>query len=429
MTPNRFLAPALLSLIPAASFAKLDTTAFLASALKSPAVDARQSGIAGVETTGTLGWVEKAQISGEWIFGRRKNNLTTITFGSDLEKNTEDREYHLKIVPRGYSDYKAERRLQTDLWLLENDALNIETGKALEERYLAVIDHAVATSKAELYAGYLKLSEREVAVASAGNRVARASAQDLIKAREAHLSAKLQAEQAQTDLKTSASKLKSLDADLKDDKISLEDLRSPTDAEKNFPTADGAWSPSSADVSAAKHKADLELHEVDLARARSSKLIDNFGFKLEQKDDEDVYKLELTLNLPNWSSSDYSTREKARKAVLSDIEAREAERSHASDLGAAKTTFDKAMASYRVYGGLGSEAAREINERLKRIAQREDAGLVILLQKNELNEKLKRLEATAEVLKAYVTYLSLAGVLVSNPTTNYLAREDGGKAL
>lgn len=412
--------------LPFVAHAKLNTDAFIASALTSPTVEAHERNRAGEETTGRILFVDKIQFSTEVALGGRVGTTTSLASDETLLTSTKiDRDYNLKVVPRGFFEWRYERKLVDGLARVEDASGKKVLQRALEERYYALIDHAVAGERAKARKDFLKISEREIAVMTAANRAARTDGRDLLKARETHRQAKLEAMEAEIAFKASAEKLKILDPSLRDDRLVIDDLRSPLEAERELPKDEGGSAPTSADIDLLREKAELAANEAAYSRARASRLLDSFDFTLEQKSSEDVYKVQFTFNIPGLAGDEYGNREKARRAVWSKVEAETAVREHGVQVALAKTNLERAMAGYRIYlessGGKGMKA---ISARLKRIAQREDSALVLLIEKNEVGEKMKMTEAAAEALRTYIAYLSATGLLSQNPSTNYLARPE-----
>lgn len=397
------IALSVLTAAPSLASARLRTDAFLSSAGTAPSVQYRRQNR--LDAAGFLNPIDKMQLSYE---------------GNG--KKADEREFGLKISPRGFSEYGIERRLRRQQDTAESLALRKEIGKALEERYLALIDHAMAGTRAGIQRELLKLSEREVAVTTAATRASKADARDLMKAREGHEQLKVETADVEAQLSASVLKLKSLDPSVKDTELTMDDLIVPFDAAKNLP-ADGEGS--DVEVELAREEAAMARGEYEYGVAKTGRLIDSLGVKMEQKNDENVYTFEVTLNVPGFVGGDYSSRERSRKAVEAEIDANEVTRFQAGMLRGLHRAFEKSLASYKLFVDRGGGAARKLSDRLKKLARREDPSLLLLVQRNELEERLKRSEAAAEALRTYVQILSVTGTLARNEKTDYLAPASG----
>jgi hypothetical protein len=398
------------TLFASSASAKLDTGAFLASAQSAPIVQMRAKSRMAMEAPAVLNPIDRLQFVYEFA----------------TDKN--EREYGVKFVPRGITEYRLDRRLRGQQWLIEDLALRREIGKALESRYLALIEHAHAGSRAKLQRELLKLAEREVAVVAKSTRALQSEAKDLMKVREGYLNSRMLVSQAEMTLSATANLVKSYDPMLKDDQIHIDDLVTPVEAAKILEKNSKRGLETSLDVQLARESSKMAHNEYAYGIARSGRLLDSVALTMEQKKDENRYTVQFAINIPGFAGNDFSARDKAQKVLWAEIEARETESAFAKTAGAIRLAFDKSLESYRLFSGHANGSSKTLNERMKKLAQRQDPLLLLAIEKAELEEKLRLVDATAESLKMFVQFLSIEGVLAENPKANFLSRGTGGES-
>ena len=410
MTPFRVAAaavPALaLWLSASTASAKVDTGSFLSTAQSSSMVQLREKSRMAMEVPPLLNPVDRVQFVYEFA----------------TDKN--EREYGMKFAPRGITEYRLDRKLRAQQWQIEDLALRREVGKALESRYLALIDHAHASSRAQIQRDLLKLAEREVAVVSKSTRALQTEAKDLMKVRESFLGSRLLVTQAEMALSATTNNLKAYDPSLKDTRLSIDDLVSPLAAAKSL-EQNKRGPASSLDVQLARESSRIAQNEYAYGIARSGRLLDSVALTMEQRKDENRYTVQFAINIPGFAGNDYSARDKAQKVLWAEIEARETEATQAKTAGAIRLAFEKSLEAYKLYANHGNGASKALNERMKKLAQRQDPVLLLAIEKAELEEKLRTIDAAAESLKTYIQFLSIEGVLAERPKTNFLARTGG----
>ena len=385
------------------AIARFDTAKFLSSAWRDPAVQMKEASRNEFGSSSFINPVEKMQLrlgQGHYV-DQRKGSV--------------------RLYTRGFSEYRLMRGLRSQETQLEQTESQAQLGKALSERYEALLAYAHASEKRKLAASLLKSVSSSAGMTKLLTRASSASGADLLKAKASTEEAQLDLAKAEMEEKLAVQILASLDSGAVAGGEPME-LLTPEQMLSNLDKLKLRSSGESSAVRLARAQAQLKRDEGFLDVEKDGRLIDYFEVSMSEDREERRYSLEVAINIPGFSGSDHKARERSRSAVNYEIEAHEADRENAQAATASRTTLEQFAATYRT---LKSASETPGEERIKKLARNQDPLLAASLERASAQRAMALAEIHHSAAEAYLAYLVATDALIDHPRTNFFSASLG----
>lgn len=342
---------------------------------------------------------------------------------------TEDDEKQIafRIKPRGLTEYKILGTLQRQTTRLEKIAYDQQISSSLLERYLTYIELTSSIEKRKTLTQLLVLSKRELAMVSATTRSSVTGTKELLNANEELQLVQEKIAEVDSRIALVLLKIKMLDSRFNVEPTQIQNFTSaslPTVNElenmlaKTDSLREQYTSTTPLSVQIQRERAEQAKNSISYDRARAEKLFDYFEMKVSQDKRERVYGFEIGFNIPGFSSSSYDDREKSRRLVEYDLDAMSAEKEHQIALHVTTLSLKKSIALWK---SLNSSDDSVLQQRIRKLARRQDPMLAVSLEKDEFSKRIRRQEVAEETLKHYVTLLASTDLLTHHTRINFLS--------
>ena len=352
------------------------------------------------------------------------NPIEKLQLRLNQNEYIEDRKAVLRASPRGLSEYRLMRQLNGQTARLEDLTFRQGLTKALVERYEALIEYRFAVEARRIESALLQNAKRALSMQSASASNSKASAHDLLKAREAVQGSDFKLTEAEARVRRLAERLKSLAPSLKTETISFSDWPTPTElsgvVDRYSGGASEARASANLETQLAKEHARRMRDSVEYDIQRDTKLIDYVEISYsERATQESRYGFEIGINIPGFSGKDFGNQEKARQLVRYEIEAREKEREQQLLFHGARESLARSVEAYK---SATSQEDSATEERIRSLARNADPLLANAIDHESLSRELRANESAREAYRSYVGLLRAVGAFDEKARINFLSR-------
>lgn len=330
----------------------------------------------------------------------------------------------VRLTPKGFTEYRILQDLHDQEARLENMEYKSQLTSALETRYLAILDYIDAQEKQKRLAELLDIIRKSLRMTQAATRSSNADALQLLKVREEFEEAQFKMSQVQTRIRNVLTHLKALDINLPKDPQLLVTLPKPKDLLSHLDklTEKKSIPEKTLSVRMAEEKALKARNSLAMDMSRDSKLIDfvEVGIVDDSKQKERKYTLEVSINIPGFTATSFSQREKARELVQYELDILESRKLQTSELEGLRQDVEQAAKLYENLYGSDFVAAET---KIKNLARQQNPILTVNLEKTSIERAFRAQEVAYLAGKSYLSYLAKADILSEQPEINFLSKD------
>ena len=330
----------------------------------------------------------------------------------------------IRLNPKGFSEYRMLQALHAQESRLEQMDFKESLAAALESRYFAILDYMNAQEKQQRLSRLLEVVRKNLRMTQAASRSSSGDTIQLLKVREELEEVQLKLSAVKSQIRIYLLKLKSQDSNITNDPQFLKTLPNPKELLLNLkklaaekPSAEKTLIVRKAEESAQKAR---NLLAMDLSR--DSKLIDfvEVGFVNDAKVNERKYTVQLAINIPGFTATSFSQREKSRELVKYEIDIQATKNKESLEIESLKQDIEQAAELYEVLYGANFIAAES---KVQNLARRQNPLMAVSLEKTSAERAFRAQEITYSANKSYLAYLAKTDAFFDQPDVNFLSKD------